>query len=108
MALAWQSSAWVDVGDEQGAVVLRVGGELDEASRSAVEPAVMAAVQSASHVILDLGSLTFCDSSGIAMIVQAAETARQRDCRIAVDHATPTVRRIFDIANLGEIVDLRQ
>jgi anti-anti-sigma factor len=107
MALAWQSSAWVDVSDEQGAVVLRVGGELDQASRGAVEPAVMAAVQTAAHVILDLRSLTFCDSAGIAMFVSAAEVARQRACSIVIDHTTPGVRRIFDIAAIGDLVDLR-
>jgi anti-anti-sigma factor len=107
MAVAWQSSAWVDVSDEQDAVVLRVGGELDQASRAAVEPAVMAAVQSAPHVVLDLRSLTFCDSSGIAMFVSAAETARQRACSVVIDHTTPGVRRIFDIASIGDLVELR-
>jgi anti-anti-sigma factor len=107
MALAWQSSAWVHVSDEQGAVVLNIGGELDEASRPAIEPAVVAAVQSASKVILDLRSLTFCDSSGIAMVITAAEQARQRGCRVSIDHTTPAVRRVFEIAALGEVVELR-
>src|SRR5690349_2006588 len=107
MALAWQSSAWVEVSDEQGAVVLHVGGELDEASRAAVEPAVLAAVQSASSVILDLRALTFCDSSGIALFLGAAEIARRRDCNISIDHATPAVRRVLDIAAIGEVVPVR-
>jgi anti-sigma B factor antagonist len=107
MALAWQSSAWVDVRDEPGAVVLGIGGELDEASRTAVEPAVLAAFQHAPRVILDLRALTFCDSSGIALIISAAALAREHDIRITIDHATPGVRRVLDIAAIGDIVELR-
>lgn len=107
MALAWQSSAWVDVGDENGAIVLRVGGELDESSRHSVEPVVVAAVNGADHVILDLRALTFCDSAGIAVVVGAAELARRRGCRMTIDHITPAVRRVFDIAAVGQLVDLR-
>jgi anti-anti-sigma factor len=107
MALAWQSSAWVGVGDERGALVLHIGGEIDAASRPAVEPAVLAAVTSADHVIFDLRELTFCDSAGIAMVVTAAETGRRRGCRVTIDHVTPAVRRVLEIAAIGDLVELR-
>ena len=107
MSLAWQSSVWAEVGDEHGALVLRCGGELDDASRPSLEPTLHAAIDSSDHVVLDLQELTFCDSAGIALIIGAAERARARGCRLVIDNVTPAVRRVFDIAALGETVELR-
>jgi anti-sigma B factor antagonist len=107
MSLAWQSSVWADVSDEQGVLVLRCGGELDEASRPSIEPTLLAAIDSADHVVLDLRELSFCDSAGISLIVAAAEQARRRGCRLAIDNLAPLVRRVFDIAAIGELVELR-
>lgn len=107
MALAWQSSVWADVGDEHGVLVLRCGGELDEASRSSIEPTLLAAIESADRVVLDLRELSFCDSSGISLIVTAAEQARRRGCRFTIDNLTPMVRRVFEIAAIGDLVEIR-
>lgn len=107
MSLAWQSSVWAEVGDEQGVLVLRYGGELDEASRPSIEATLLAAVESADQVVLDLRELSFCDSSGISLILTAAEQARRRGCRFAIDNVAPLVRRVFEIAALGDLVEIR-
>jgi len=107
MSLAWQSSVWAEVGDENGALVLRCGGELDEASRPSLEPALHAAIDSSPRVVLDLRDLTFCDSAGIALVIRAAEHARARACRLTIDNVAPAVRRVFDIAAVGEVVEVR-
>jgi stage II sporulation protein AA (anti-sigma F factor antagonist) len=107
MALAWQSSVWVDVSHEQGALVLHIGGEIDEGSRPSIEPVVIAAVHTAEHVILDCRDLTFCDSAGVAMVLTAADEARRRGCRVSIDNLTHAVERVFDIAAVGELVEIR-
>jgi ABC-type transporter Mla MlaB component len=78
MTTSWKASAWIDASEENGTLVLRVCGELDMASRDAIEPALLAAVTSVSTVILDLHDLSFCDSCGLATFVNAAQGSRDR------------------------------
>jgi anti-sigma B factor antagonist len=104
MSVAWQSSAWVDVSEENGTLVLRLCGELDTASRDAIEPVVMAAITTVGSVTLDLGALTFCDSTGVAMLITASQKVAANGSSFAVCNMRPSVRRVFDIAGLGDLI----
>jgi anti-sigma B factor antagonist len=104
MSMARQSSAWVDVTEENGTLVLRLHGELDMASRKAIEPVVMAAVTTVGSVTLDLAELTFCDSSGLAILITASRKVEANGSSIAVCNMRPPVRRAFEIAGLGDLI----
>jgi anti-anti-sigma factor len=106
MSVPWQSSAWVDVSEESGNLVLRLCGELDMASRDVIEPVVMAAIATADSVTLDLAELTFCDSSGLAMLIAASQKIEAAGTTLRVCNMQPAVRRVFDIAALGELIPL--
>ena len=106
MTTSWKSSAWVNVSQEPGTLILRLCGELDITSCDVIKPAVMAAIPSAYTVILDLGDLTFCDSSGIAMFIAAHENAKAHGAVLAVRGIRPPVRRVFEIAHLDDLIEL--
>jgi stage II sporulation protein AA (anti-sigma F factor antagonist) len=107
MSVAWQSSAWVDVAQENGTLVLRLCGELDLASSAVVEPIVMAALATAESVLLDLAELTFCDSSGLGVLIAASQRVDRRGSSFAVCNLQPAVRRVFDVADLGARIEVR-
>lgn len=104
MSVAWQSSAWVDVSEEHGTLVLRICGELDMASRDAIEPVVTAAIATVDSVNLDLAGLTFCDSSGLALLIAASQKVEANGSSLSVSNMQAAVRRVFDIAGLGELI----
>jgi anti-anti-sigma factor len=106
MSVAWQSSAWVDVSEENGTLVLRISGELDMASRDAIEPVVMAAITTVDSVTLDLGALTFCDSSGLAVLIAASQKVAANGSSLTVCNVRAAVRRVFDIACLGDLIPI--
>jgi anti-sigma B factor antagonist len=97
---------WIEVSESGTALVLRIGGELDAASRNSIEPEVMAATVSATSVIIDLAELTFCDSSGIAMFIAASENAKARATALTIRDVRAPVRRVFQIANLDSLIEL--
>ena len=99
-------NGWIEVSESGTALVLRIGGELDAASRISIEPAVMSATVSAGSAIMDLAELTFCDSSGIAMFIAAHENAKAHGTVIAIRHVRRPVRRVFEIANLDSLIEL--
>jgi anti-sigma B factor antagonist len=106
MTRPWQSTAWVDVSQEPGTLVLHLGGELDMASRDVIESAVMAAIPSAYKVVLDLSDLTFCDSSGIAMFVAASEKARAEGVQLTLENLQPRVAHVFEVTGVGPLLEI--
>ena len=82
-------------------VVVRVEGELDMASASELEDAI-ARVASDPHVVIDLSSCTFLDSTGLRVIT---ETMRQTP-RVSVVATDPGVLRVLEITAVDTMVSV--
>jgi anti-sigma B factor antagonist len=85
--------------DANGDVTLKLGGELDVDSVSALERAAKRCL-SADAVTLDLSGLTFIDSTGLASIALVSRL-RERDGRaLKLVPGPPAVQRLFEITGL--------
>ncbi|HWS34957.1 MAG TPA: anti-sigma factor antagonist, partial [Actinoplanes sp.] len=84
----------------------RVAGEIDLDTADVVRHAVLAAVEAGGvvDVVVDLAGVSFCDSSGIAVLDEGYGLAVQRGIRFRVVDPQPVVRRVLDIACLLDIV----
>jgi anti-sigma B factor antagonist len=86
-----------------GAPVITLTGELDISSadtfRSVVDDAVR---ERPSRLVFELGGLTFMDSSGIAVMVHAANNAGEIELR----HASTIVRRVVEATGLSDVLRL--
>jgi anti-anti-sigma factor len=87
--------------DEAGVPTIKLSGEVDmsnvDALRRLIEPVVARAPE---RVIFDLASLTFMDSSGIALLLQVSaktEAVRVRD-------PSALVRRMIDATGLSDVL----
>jgi anti-sigma B factor antagonist len=91
----------VEVFREEGMPVIRLSGELDMVSVERVRPVVEGALTAEDdRLAFDVSELEFMDSSGIALLVSAARTARQVELR----HPTPIVRRLIELTGLTELL----
>jgi anti-anti-sigma factor len=106
MTTAWQSSASVEVSQESGTLILRLRGDLDMASRELIQPTVMAAVTSASAVVLDLRDLEFCDSNGVGLFVAANDKARAAGTTLAVANVPTRMLRLFELTGIDKVLDV--
>jgi len=79
-------------------------GDVDLASRPAVDEAMTSACTSAATVTVDLSGVTFMDSSGLNALIAAAKLAGESDCELAVCSPSDPVRRLFEIAGVGEVL----
>ena len=92
-----------------GATVWRLRGEIDTANASAIEAELIDAVDAgAVDVVLDLGDVTFIDSSGLGLLVAVAAEVRELGGRLAVVAGPPHIMRIFDLLQVEELMDLVQ
>ena len=56
-------------------------------------------------VALDLAEVTFMDSTGLTTLMDAHLAAESNGWSFAVRRASPAVRRVFDLAGVGRLLD---
>jgi anti-sigma B factor antagonist len=90
-------------------VVVAVGGELDLASAPEVARAMRDLLEDQAHldVVLDLGGVTFIDSSGVSAILDAHSALCGRNGRITISHPSASVQRVFHILGLDDPVHVQ-
>lgn len=77
-------------------VVLRVAGEVDDASFAGLDAALDDVLdRRPDHLIVDLTGLVSCSSRGIAAIARAARVATTHGTRYVLSGATPPLARLW-------------
>jgi anti-sigma B factor antagonist len=85
-------------------VHLYVRGELDMGTRAKVESALSRAEDSnATVIVLDLGGLTFMDSSGLHVALDARHRAREKGHTLVLHDGSAMVRRIFELTGTADL-----
>jgi anti-sigma B factor antagonist len=84
-----------------GAIVVRISGEVDMSNadvlRETIDPIAASDVE---HLIFDLAGLQFIDSSGLTVLLAAAQKIPQVQLR----NPSSIVRRIVEVTGLGEVL----
>jgi anti-sigma B factor antagonist len=86
-------------------VRVAVRGELDLLAAPHLRTALLEATKEDPAAIgLDLSAVTFIDSTGISVILQAWQRASANGSRLVVDSASPVVARVIEVAGLTELL----
>jgi anti-sigma B factor antagonist len=89
------------------AQVVQLAGELDVEGAPLSRRALRRACAGDQHTIfLDLGGLTFMDSSGVHMIIEAHRRLSDDDRELVIVRAPRHVRRLLELCGLTRILHL--
>ncbi len=85
---------------------VRLEGELDQCSASAIRRDLDMLLQDASvrHLVLDMKKMPFMDSSGIGVILGRYRTLSLRGGSVSVMHMSDQVRRIYALSGMGQVI----
>ena len=93
----------LSVAEEPDTVVITVSGELDLATAPELREACTNAVRSSAGTVrIDVGGLTFLDSSGLSVLVETHRELEGRSASLVLHHVTDRTRRVLDVAGLGD------
>jgi anti-anti-sigma factor len=71
-----------------------------EAFRAEVQTAVDHAADSGGEVVLDFGDVTFIDSTGLTVLLDAHRTLGDQGRTLVVANARPHILRVFSVTGL--------
>ena len=81
-----------------------VRGELDAASAPDVHAAI--ASSTGGDVELDMGGVTFIDSSGLASVIEGHLRLAPQGRRLVLVDRSPSVQRLLDLSGVSRQIDL--
>jgi anti-sigma B factor antagonist len=88
----------------QGCSVVVAAGDIDISTAGGLRKALDAATSMSARVVLDLTSVTFMDSSGVAVLVGALKQRRGHQASLCLVGAGPAVRRVLDITHVDRLL----
>ena len=94
---------------ENRQLTISLAGELDHHAARALMESIDRCIEQnlPAKTILDLGGLTFMDSSGIALILRAQQRMQLLDGSLLVCNVPSQARRVLDAAGIGRLVTIR-
>jgi anti-sigma B factor antagonist len=94
----------VQVETADGATVVRPVGDIDLSRAPALRHHLARTQQQRpARLIIDLGSVPYMDSSGVATLVEAMQVARRHGGKLVLCSLQDRVRSIFEIARLDMV-----
>jgi anti-sigma B factor antagonist len=97
------------VSRDEGQAVVSPRGELDMATVGAVEQELKQLRETGiARIVLDLGGLTFMDSSGLHLVVRWTSAASRDGFEFELEPGPPVVQRIFELAALKDTLPWRR
>ncbi|REE96283.1 STAS domain-containing protein [Thermomonospora umbrina] len=92
---------------EKDVTVVKVDGEIDVFSSPRLREMMLEVIDKGpSHLVVDLGDVTFLDSTGLGVLVGIYHRLRARNGTMSFVGANERVRRVFHITQLTKIFSL--
>lgn len=105
MAVTGYDSFSVHYSRDDSQVVVHVAGELDAATAPCLQKALAGVVDDQGNlsVLVDLGGMTFIDSTGLSVLVRAWEKLRLKGGELALANPSPSALKVFHVVGVTDI-----
>ncbi|TDC96577.1 STAS domain-containing protein [Actinomadura sp. 7K507] len=84
--------------------IVAISGELDIATTPSLRERLNAALRDTGpHVVIDLSGVTFCDASGLALLVGARRRTQPRGVTLVLAGPRPQLNRLLRVTGLSRV-----
>ncbi len=88
---------------EDGSTILRISGEIDLAVAEELGVVAQACLQESTGIKLDLGEVTFIDSSGLGVLVRVHKDAVAKGKTFRLVSVSNSVERLLEVTGLDRV-----
>src|SRR5438034_872071 len=96
----------VNIRHEPGCTIVTPAGELDIATTPQLRECLLALLPAHPALVIDLDQLSFCDATGLGVLVGAANRARANRTSLHLVCSRPGIRRLFELTGLARRLPL--
>lgn len=86
--------------------VVRLAGNIDLEHSPGIRKTLLNAVAARINVFVDLSEVTYIDSSGIACLVEALQTARNHGANLGLVAVSRQAMRVLELARLDMVFSI--
>ncbi|MEV4418086.1 STAS domain-containing protein [Catellatospora sp. NPDC049609] len=90
--------------NDAGRLVVSVHGEIDLMTCELLSTELGEATKQSPEVLVDLSGVSFLDSAGIRVLVEAHQTAARVGHQLCVDNAHGWVERVLEVTGVRELL----
>jgi anti-sigma B factor antagonist len=95
----------LELGETPGTVIL--SGEIDFSVTPKVREKLLEVIESGvPEIVLDLSGLSYVDSSGLALFIEARRMLAASGRTIRIEGITPQVEKLFHLTQIGDLFGL--
>jgi len=91
------------VREEQGILVVSFQGEVDLEHSPKAREVLLGCVRKKQDVLVDLSGVGYIDSSGVASLVEAFQTAKKAGSAFSLVSVNPAALRVLQLARLDKV-----
>jgi anti-anti-sigma factor len=88
--------------------ILHLDGRFDFGARKTFKEAIDSAVETGNPVVLDLGKVTFVDSSALGLLVISHQNLKNKKISFYLVNPQTYVKQVLDLANIGKMIPTYQ
>jgi anti-sigma B factor antagonist len=94
--------------NSEGWVILDISGDIDLAHSPAMRKVLLGEIKEkhTRKVFLNLKSVRYIDSSGIASLVEGLKASRDNGARLILFGLSPSVREVMELSRLQKIFEI--
>jgi anti-sigma B factor antagonist len=89
--------------EHRGAIVVALSGDVDLESSPRARTLLLDCVGRKQAVLVDMSMIAYIDSSGVASLVEAFQSARKAGTRFALVSVSDAALRVLQLARLDKI-----
>ncbi|MEZ0076926.1 STAS domain-containing protein [Planotetraspora sp. GP83] len=88
--------------------VVTVVGDLDATTTAQLHDSIQRARDLSPHLLLDLAGMTFMDSAGIRVLLDAYNHARAHGGSFTLSGPRPSPRKVMELVGLAQYIPIRE
>ena len=92
-----------EIRDEGGVGVVALSGDVDLESSPRVRTALLDCVGMKPAVLVDMSAVSYIDSSGVASLVEAFQSARKSNTGFGLVEVSEGAMRVLELARLDKV-----
>jgi anti-sigma B factor antagonist len=93
----------IAISDQGGLKVVAISGEVDLSTSPKVRDALLDCILGGAGVVVDLSQVAYIDSSGVASLVEAFQSAKSRKLVFTLASVGATPMRVLKLARLDQV-----